>query len=77
MTERQGFGCFFKKSGDYYLGGWEENQKKGIGLETNFDSYTKNERYNYYGMFSGGKREGTGTLEVNNNIRYSGKFKDN
>jgi len=67
---KQGFGCFFRKNGDYYLGGWDQDVKSGVGLETCFEEKSRLEKYNYYGMFANGVKEGHGTLEVDSNLVY-------
>lgn len=81
VTQRHGFGCLFKKSGDYYMGGWEFGKKSGIGLETVFEEEKANqqerfERYNYYGHFQDNQKNGFGILEAENKKTFEAEFKD-
>jgi hypothetical protein len=75
---RHGFGTLYRASNDYYSGGWEFDQKSGIGLETLFDEPERlgdqPEKSNFYGHYSNNKRSGFGRLLVARGPLIEGNF---
>ena len=67
---RSGTGIYrYKKSGHKYDGGWEENQKSGIG------KMAYNGVGEYHGYWENGRRHGEGMFTYKNGDVYSGWWK--
>lgn len=75
---KHGFGSFYKNNNDYYTGGWEMDQKSGIGLDTCFEPPGKDgdqlEKFQFYGHFAHNRRNGFGKLTLADGQSYQGNF---
>lgn len=58
----------WKKDGSFYLGGWRNDCKNGLGFEI------KPMRHKYKGYFLNGKRHGKGQLKSIDGTRYFGDW---